>query len=114
MEYDYYLFYFINLLPMTRPLQLLSSFTDREWYLMRWYSPMAVIEIEYDSYDWFDIEIYRYENTSFHSEYCEEKKEEILYSFCVFRDWEYIDNRYWYINKNEVIDRVRGIIQDNK
>ena len=100
---------------MIRPLQLLSNFTDSEWYLMRWYSPMAVIEIEYDSYDGFDVEIYRYENTSFHSEYCEEKsEEEILYSFCIFRNWEYVDNRYGYSNKDEVIDRIRSIIQDNK
>ncbi len=100
---------------MIRPLQLLSDFTDGEWYLMKWYSPMAVIEIEYDSYDGFDVEIYRYENTSFHNEHNEEESEEdILYSFCIFKNWEYVDNRYWYSNKNDVIDRIRSIIQDNK
>ena len=98
---------------MTRVLQRLSDYTDKDGYI-KWYNPMAVIEIEYNSYDGFDVEIYKYENTSFHSEYCEEKQEEILYSFCVFRNWEYIDNGYWYINKYEVISRIWSIIQDNK
>jgi hypothetical protein len=47
---------------------------------------MAVIEIEYNSYDGFDVEIYKYENTSFHSEYCEEKQEEILYNKALKRN----------------------------
>lgn len=103
---------------MTRILWKLSDYTDKDGYV-KWYNPLAVIEIEYNSYDGFEIEIYKYENTSFHSEYCEEKEnDDILFSFCIFRDGEYIDNGYGYMNKNEVkiaiISRIWSIIQDNK
>ena len=86
--------YFVLFISM-RPLKRLFECIDNEGYLKN-YNPLSVVSIEYKNYKWYDIEFYEYENTSFHNEYIEEKNNEILYSFCIYKNWEYFDNGYGY------------------